>query len=57
LTAGADIHGRGEYGDAALNLAADNGHDGVVAILLGAGADIENKGGADKMPITSTRWN
>jgi ankyrin repeat protein len=39
-----------------LNLAAENGHDGVVAILLGAGANLENKGGADKTPIMNAAF-
>ncbi len=56
LTAGADVNGRGEYGDTALNRAAENGHAGVVALLLGAGADIENKGGADKTPIMNAAF-
>jgi ankyrin repeat protein len=56
LTAGADVNGRAAYGDTALNLAAENGHDGVVAILLGAGANLENKGGADKTPIMNAAF-
>jgi ankyrin repeat protein len=56
LTAGAHVNSRGEYGDTALNLAAENGHDGVVAILLGAGADVENVGGADKTPLMNAAF-
>jgi ankyrin repeat protein len=56
LAAGAAVNARSEYGDTALNLAADRGHDGVVAVLLGAGADIENLGGADKTPLMNAAF-
>ena len=56
LNAGADVNARGAYGDAALNLAAENGHEGVVATLLDAGADVENLGGADKTPIMNAAF-
>lgn len=51
LASGADVNTRGEYGDTALNIAAEHGHDAVVSVLLGAGANIENSGGADKTPL------
>lgn len=56
LNAGADVNARGAYGDAALNLAAENGHAGIVATLLAAGADVENLGGADKTPIMNAAF-
>ncbi|MBT9447030.1 MAG: ankyrin repeat domain-containing protein [Hyphomonadaceae bacterium] len=56
MNAGADVNARGEYGDAALNLAAENGHADIVAALLGAGADVENLGGADKTPIMNAAF-
>jgi len=42
LAAGANVNSRREFGDAALNLAAENGHESVVLTLVGAGANIEN---------------
>ena len=56
LASGIAVNARGEYGDTALNLAADRGHDGVVAVLLGAGADVENLGGADKTPLMNAAF-
>jgi ankyrin repeat protein len=56
LASGAPVDSRGEFGDTALNLAADRGHEGVVAILLGAGAGIENLGGADKTPMMNAAF-
>lgn len=47
----ADVNARGEYGDAALNLAAQRGHVEIVQRLLESGADLENLGGADMTPI------
>src|SRR5215510_3477042 len=51
LAAGAPVNARAEYGDSALNLAAEYGHLDVVLRLLALGADIENVGGADKTPL------
>jgi ankyrin repeat protein len=56
LAAGVDVNSRREFGDAALNLAAENGHESVVLTLVGAGANIENLGGADKTPIMSAAF-
>lgn len=56
LDQGADINAGGEWGDTALNIAAENGHADVVAVLLGEGADIENLGGADKTPIMNAAF-
>ena len=56
LAAGADINSRRQFGDAALNLAAENGHGAVVRTLVGGGANIENLGGADKTPIMSAAF-
>jgi len=56
LRAGAGVNARGEYGDAALNLACENGRADVVAFLLGEGADIENLGGADKTPLMNAAF-
>src|SRR5262245_18107660 len=56
LAAGADVNARGEFGDSALNLAAENDHDGVVSVLLGAGADTENLGRADKTQLTNAAF-
>ena len=56
LAAGASVNTRGEFGDTALNLAAEHGHAGVVSALLGAGADIENLGGADKTPLMNAAF-
>jgi HEAT repeat protein len=57
LEQGADVHARGEYGDTALNEAAEYGHVEVVRRLLEAGADIENKGGADKTPLMNAAFS
>ena len=48
---GADVNARAEFGDTALNLAAQHGHVEIAQRLLDAGADIENKGGADMTPL------
>jgi ankyrin repeat protein len=56
LNQGANANARGDYGDAALNLAPENGHIEIVERLLEAGADIENLGGADKTPLMSTTF-
>jgi ankyrin repeat protein len=56
LAAGADVNGRAEFGDTALNLAAGNGHAAIVAALLDAGAGIENLGGADKTPLMNAAF-
>ncbi len=51
LDLGADVNARGQFGDSALNLAAENGHSSIAVRLLDAGADMENKGGADHTPL------
>jgi ankyrin repeat protein len=56
LAQGADINARGEWGDAALNVAAENGQADVVAFLIGEGANVENLGGADKTPIMNAAF-
>lgn len=56
LAGGADVHARGEYGDTALNVAAEHGHLAVVERLLSAGADLENRGGADKTPVMNAAF-
>ena len=56
LEQGADVNARGDYGDAALNLAAEYGHTEVVERLLSAGADIENLGGAAKTPLMNATF-
>ena len=56
LEQGADVNARGDYGDAALNLAAEYGHLEVVERLLAAGADIENLGGAAKTPLMNATF-
>ena len=45
-----------EFGDTALNLAAEHGHKDVVQHLLDKGADIHNLGGADKTPIMNAAF-
>ena len=52
LAAGAAVNARGDYREAALNLAAEYGHLAIVQRLLAAGADADNLGGADKTPLT-----
>lgn len=56
LRQGADVNARGEFGDAALNLAAERGHAGIVQRLLQSGADVENLGAADKTPIMNAAF-
>ena len=56
LSQGAQVNARGEYGDTALNLAAEYGHSEIVERLLSAGADIENLGGADKTPLMNAAF-
>jgi ankyrin repeat protein len=56
LTDGADVNARGQFGDTALNQAAENGHLEVVKRLVAAGADLENKGGADKTPLMNAAF-
>ena len=56
LAEGADVNARGDYGDAALNIAAEQGHEGLVTSLLASGADIETVGGADKTPIMNAAF-
>lgn len=56
LRQGAHINARGQYGDSALNLAAEGGHVNAVAFLLTASADIENLGGADKTPLMNATF-
>lgn len=51
LATGAPVNDRGEYGDTALNIAAEAGKADIVEALIAAGADIENLGGADKTPL------
>ncbi len=46
-----DINSKGEYGDTALNKAADQGHLELIKYLIEKGADVNNKGGADLTPI------
>jgi ankyrin repeat protein len=56
LQQGADVDARGQFGDSALNLAAEHGHKDVVQRLLDKGADIHNLGGADKTPIMNAAF-
>ncbi len=56
LRQGADVNARAQFGDAALNLAAEHGHKHVVQYLLEKGADIHNLGGADKTPIMNAAF-
>jgi ankyrin repeat protein len=56
LADGADVNGRGEFGDSALNYAAERGHADIVDLLIAAGADIENRGGADKTPLMNAAF-
>lgn len=56
LEAGADVDARGEFGDTALNLAAEWGHAAVVEALVSAGADTGNPGGADKSPLMNAAF-
>jgi ankyrin repeat protein len=51
LENGANVNAREQFGDTALNQAARYGHIAVVRRLVEAGADIENKGGADLTPL------
>ena len=56
LGKGADVNARGEFGDSALNLAAQRGHKDAVQRLLERGADVENRGGADLTPIMNAAF-
>src|SRR5215203_6790639 len=56
LRQGAHVNARGQYGDSALNMAAEGGHVDAVESLLEAGADIENLGGADKTPLMNAAF-
>ena len=56
LAAGADVNERGEFGDTALNLAAEHGHAAVVNALVSTDADISNRGGADKTPLMNAAF-
>jgi ankyrin repeat protein len=56
LEQGADVNARGQFGDTALNLAAEHGHTQVVERLLEKGADVNNLGGADKTPIMNAAF-
>src|ERR1044072_5010509 len=56
LRQGAHVNARGQYGDSALNMAAEGGHVDAVEFLLGASADIENLGGADKTPLMNAAF-
>ena len=51
LESGVDVNARGEFGDSALNIAAQRGHKEIVERLIAAGANVENLGGADMTPI------
>lgn len=41
LANGADVNARAQFGDTALNLAAENGHLDVVEYLIACGADAD----------------
>lgn len=56
LAQGADVNARGEYGDTALNVAAEHGQAAIVERLLAAGADLENLGGAAKTPLMNAAF-
>lgn len=56
LGAGATVNSRDQFGDTALNLAAEFGHIEIVRYLLEAGADIENLGGAQKTPLMNAAF-
>lgn len=56
IAAGADLNARGEYGDTALNIAAEAGKADIVEFLLQSGLDIENLGGADKTPLMNAAF-
>ncbi len=56
LRQGADVNARSQYGDSALNMAAEHGYVDAVEVLLKAGAEIENLGGADKTPLMSAAF-
>jgi ankyrin repeat protein len=51
LQGGADVNAKAEFGDTALNLAAQHSHREVALRLLDGGAAIENRGGADMTPL------
>jgi ankyrin repeat protein len=56
LRQGADVNARRQFGDTALNLAAEHGHKEIVQHLLDKGADIHHLGGADKTPIMNAAF-
>ncbi len=56
LQQGAGVNARGQFGDTALNVAAERGHKEIVQRLLDSGADIHNLGGADKTPIMNAAF-
>jgi ankyrin repeat protein len=56
LKEGMPVDVKDEYGDTALNLAAEYGHLEIVEHLMAAGADIENLGGAQKTPLMNATF-
>ena len=56
LRQGANVNARGQYGDSALNMAAEHGQAETVNVLLQAGANIENLGGAYKTPLMNAAF-
>ena len=56
LAKGADINARGQFGDSALNIAAQRGHKDLAQRLLDRGADVENVGGADQTPLMNAAF-
>ena len=51
LESGIDVNVRGEFGDSALNLAAQHGRKEIAMRLIEVGANLENVGGANMTPI------
>ena len=56
LSLGANVNARADFGDTALNIAAEAGHQDIVQRLLEVGANIENVGGADKTPLMNAAF-